>query len=56
MTNGAHGRAQLAEVRPQRILDALDDGNIVFVTGFQGVSPDGDVTTLGRGGRTPPPW
>jgi aspartate kinase len=50
MTNGAHGRAQLAEVRPQRILDALDDGNIVFVTGFQGVSPDGDVTTLGRGG------
>ncbi|MEA2492303.1 MAG: aspartate kinase [Thermoleophilaceae bacterium] len=50
MTDGAHGRAQLGEVRPQRILDALDDGNIVFVTGFQGVSPNGDVTTLGRGG------
>jgi aspartate kinase len=50
MTDGAHGRAQLGEVRPQRILEALDDGNIVFVTGFQGVSPNGDVTTLGRGG------
>jgi aspartate kinase len=50
MTDGTHGRAQLDEVRPQRILDALDDGNIVFVTGFQGVSPKGDVTTLGRGG------
>ena len=50
MTDGAHGRAQLDEVRPQRIMEALDDGNIVFVTGFQGVSPNGDVTTLGRGG------
>jgi aspartate kinase len=50
MTDGAHGRAQLDEIRPQRIMEALDDGNIVFVTGFQGVSPKGDVTTLGRGG------
>jgi aspartate kinase len=50
MTDGAHGRAQFGEVRPQRVLDALDNGNIVFVTGFQGVSPKGDVTTLGRGG------
>jgi aspartate kinase len=50
ITNGTHGQAQLDEVRPQRILDALDEGNIVFVTGFQGVSPKGDVTTLGRGG------
>jgi aspartate kinase len=49
-TDGVHGRAQLDEVHPQRIMEALDDGNIVFVTGFQGVSPKGDVTTLGRGG------
>lgn len=49
-TDDAHGKAQLDEVHPQRILDALDDGNIVFVTGFQGISPKGDVTTLGRGG------
>jgi aspartate kinase len=50
MTDGAHGQARFDEVRPQRIMEALDDGNIVFVTGFQGVSPSGDVTTLGRGG------
>jgi aspartate kinase len=50
MTDGSHGRAQFDHVRPQRIVEALDDGNIVFVTGFQGVSPKGDVTTLGRGG------
>jgi aspartate kinase len=50
MTDASHGRAQFDQVRPQRIVEALDDGNIVFVTGFQGVSPKGDVTTLGRGG------
>lgn len=49
-TDGRHGNAQLAELRPQRIHDALDAGAIVLITGFQGVSPAGDVTTLGRGG------
>lgn len=49
-TDAAHGCARLYEVRPQRILDAVADGKIVVVTGFQGVSPEGNVTTLGRGG------
>jgi aspartate kinase len=49
-TDNRHGNARLREIRPQRIHDALADGAIVLVTGFQGVSADGDVTTLGRGG------
>jgi aspartate kinase len=50
LTNGCHGNAQLWDVRPKRILEELDAGAIVLVTGYQGVSPEGDVTTLGRGG------
>ncbi len=49
-TDGAHGNARLVAVEPQRIHDELADGAIVLVTGFQGVSTNGDVTTLGRGG------
>ncbi|GAA1299315.1 aspartate kinase [Pseudonocardia xinjiangensis] len=49
-TDGQHGNAQLAELYPRRILDALDTGAAVLVTGYQGISPAGDVTTLGRGG------
>jgi aspartate kinase len=50
LTDGCHGNAQLWDVRPKRILEALDAGAIVLVTGYQGISPEGDVTTLGRGG------
>ena len=49
-TDDAHGNARLVAVEPQRIHDELADGAIVLVTGFQGVSTSGDVTTLGRGG------
>ena len=49
-TDDKHGNARLRQVRPERIAEALDDGAIVLVTGFQGVSDDGAVTTLGRGG------
>ena len=49
-TDDQYGNARLREIRPQRILDALARGSIVLVTGFQGMSEDGDVTTLGRGG------
>ena len=49
-TDGAHGNARLVGITPQRIHDELAGGSIVLVTGFQGVSADGDVTTLGRGG------
>ena len=51
VTDDAHGRAKIREIRAQRVLDALDAGKIVLVAGFQGVSTDtNDVTTLGRGG------
>jgi aspartate kinase len=50
LTDSSHGRARIVEVRADRVRSALADGKIVLVTGFQGISPDGDVTTLGRGG------
>jgi aspartate kinase len=49
-TDDQYGNARMREIRPQRIHDALAQGSIVLVTGFQGMSADGDVTTLGRGG------
>jgi aspartate kinase len=49
-TDGTYGNARVREIRPQRIREALDTGAIVLVTGFQGISPEGEVTTLGRGG------
>ena len=50
ITDTAHGRAKIIDVRPGRVLEALDGGNVVIVAGFQGVSTAADVTTLGRGG------
>jgi aspartate kinase len=50
ITGGSHGDARPVEVRPQRVLEALDDDAIVLVAGSQGLSRGGDVTTLGRGG------
>ena len=50
LTDTAHGRARIVEVRARRVHDALDEGAIVLVAGFQGVSTDAEVTTLGRGG------
>jgi aspartate kinase len=51
ITDSSHGRARIIDVTPGRIRSALDEGAIVLVAGFQGVSQDTkDVTTLGRGG------
>jgi aspartate kinase len=50
ITDTAHGRASIIDIRPGRILESLSKGNIVIVAGFQGVSTAYDVTTLGRGG------
>ena len=49
-TDGVHGNARIKQVNPGRIKKELDIGNVVVVAGFQGVDPDGDITTLGRGG------
>src|SRR5262249_25840837 len=50
ITDTAHGKAKIIDIRPGRILESLAQGNVVIVAGFQGVSTAHDVTTLGRGG------
>ena len=51
ITTSTHGRARIIDVAPSRILEALNEGAIAIVAGFQGISQDTkDVTTLGRGG------
>ena len=49
-TTSSYGRARIAGVEPRRILEELSKGSIVIVAGFQGITEDMDVTTLGRGG------
>src|SRR5918992_1640713 len=50
VTDTTHGRARIVEIKARRVLEALEAGKIVIVAGFQGVSTEFDVTTLGRGG------
>lgn len=49
-TDGVHGNAKIKDIHTERILRELDAGKIVVVAGFQGIDPEGDITTLGRGG------
>ena len=49
-TDGVHGNARIQTIDTTRIRRELDAGKVVVVAGFQGVDPEGDVTTLGRGG------
>ena len=49
-TDGNHGNARILSVDTSRIRRELESGKIVVVAGFQGVDPEGDITTLGRGG------
>jgi aspartate kinase len=51
ITDSVHGKAKIIDVTPGRIRDAIGEGHIVIVAGFQGVSQDThEITTLGRGG------
>jgi aspartate kinase len=50
MTDAAFTKARIQSINKQRIQDQLNAGKIVIVAGFQGITPDGDLTTLGRGG------
>lgn len=49
-TDGVHGNARIMDIGCERIRQELAAGKIVVVAGFQGVDPEGDITTLGRGG------
>jgi len=50
ITCSRHSDARIADVRPHRILQAFSSGKIAIVAGFQGMSREGEITTLGRGG------
>jgi aspartate kinase len=50
ITTDRHTDARIVDVKPKRIVDPLNNGQIVIVAGFQGVSRQGEITTLGRGG------
>ncbi len=50
VTSNAFNKGRILEINADRVTEALDEGNIVIVAGFQGMTDDGDITTLGRGG------
>jgi aspartate kinase, monofunctional class len=50
ITDDQYGHARIKELRPEKVLQQLRDGKVVIVTGFQGSTESGDMTTLGRGG------
>ncbi|MCP5042218.1 MAG: aspartate kinase [bacterium] len=50
LTNSAHTRARISKIDCDRLRKVLDDGAIAVIAGFQGIDPEGNITTLGRGG------
>jgi len=50
ITNSSFGDARIVKIEPENILEQLKEGKVVVVTGFQGMTEDGQITTLGRGG------
>ncbi len=51
ITNGAHSAARIEDIPPENINQKFDEGmRVAVVAGFQGISPEGRITTLGRGG------
>lgn len=50
VAGGGYGNATIDDVKPDRVFKELEAGNIVIVAGFQGMMPNGDIATLGRGG------
>ena len=50
VTSEVHTKAKIATIAPDKVQDALREGNIVIIAGFQGETADGSITTLGRGG------
>lgn len=49
-TDGVHTKARISNITPDEVHKMLDQGQIVILAGFQGETPDGNITTLGRGG------
>lgn len=50
ITENVHTKARIIDIKTDRLKKSLDNGNIIVIAGFQGVTEDGEITTLGRGG------
>jgi aspartate kinase len=50
LTENVHSKARIVDIKTDKLRKNLDEGNIIVVAGFQGVTEDGEITTLGRGG------
>ena len=50
ITENIHSKARIVDIKTDRLKKFLDEGNIIVAAGFQGVTSDGEITTLGRGG------
>jgi aspartate kinase len=50
VTDGVHTKARIKNITPKQVHALLNEGNVVIVAGFQGQTPEGQITTLGRGG------
>jgi aspartate kinase len=48
ITSDLHTKAKIATIAPERVIEALAEGNIVIIAGFQGETAEGTITTLGR--------
>lgn len=49
-TDGVHGKARISEIESAELIRRMEQGEVAVIAGFQGIGPDGRVTTLGRGG------
>ena len=50
VTECIHTKARIVDIKTEKLQKKLSEGNIIVVAGFQGVTPDGEITTVGRGG------
>ena len=50
ITENIHTKARIIDIKTERLRKSLDEGNIIIIAGFQGVTEEGEITTLGRGG------
>ena len=50
ITENVHTKARIIDIKTDKLRKSLDDGNIIVIAGFQGVTTEGEITTLGRGG------
>lgn len=49
-TSGNHGKSLIEDIDGSKLMEAINEGKIIIVAGFQGINDEGDITTLGRGG------